>query len=227
MKQIYDKRLVPAATVEKAEDAIPLAEALLAGGLDIVEITFRTPAAEEAIRRVVTKFPQMLVGAGTVLTEDQLKRAIGAGIKFAVAPGLNTDLVKKSLAANVPFIAGVATPTEIDRGICAGCKLLKFFPADALGGVKTLKAFAGPFSHTGVKFVPTGGINAANAAEYLALPMVAAVGGSWMVAEKLIKEKNWAEITRLAKEALAVTMSSEERGFLAEASEATPLRHGE
>ena len=205
MKQILEKRLIPAATVEKVDDAVPLAEALLAGGLDVIEITFRTQAAEEAIRRVVTRFPEMLVGAGTVLTEDQLKRAIGVGIQFAVAPGLNADLITESMFSNVPFIAGVATPTEIDRGIALGCKLLKFFPADALGGVKTLKAFAGPFAHTGVKFVPTGGINAANAPEYLALPVVAAVGGSWMVAEKFIKEKNWAEITRLTREALAIT----------------------
>lgn len=205
MKRIQEKRLVPAATVEKADDAVPLAEALLAGGLDVIEITFRTQAAEEAIRRVVAKFPQMLVGAGTVLTEDQLKRAIGAGVQFAVAPGLNPDLVTESMTSNVPFIAGVATPTEIDRGIALGCKWLKFFPADALGGVKTLKAFAGPFAHTGIKFIPTGGINALNAPEYLALPVVAAVGGSWMVAEKFIKEKNWAAITRLTQEALAVT----------------------
>ena len=204
MKQIYDKRLIPAATIEKAEDAIPLAEALLAGGLDILEITFRTKAAEDAIHSVVGRFPDMLVGAGTVLNEDQLRRAIGAGVKFAVAPCLNADLVTDSMAANVPFIAGVATPTEIDRGIALGCKLLKFFPADALGGIKTLKAFAGPFAHTGVKFVPTGGINAANAADYLALPVVAAVGGSWMVAEKLIKDRNWAEITRLSREAVAL-----------------------
>jgi len=204
MKQIYEKRLIPAATVERADDAVPLAEALLAAGLDILEITFRTQAAEAAIHRVVSRFPEMLVGAGTVLTEDQLRQAIDAGIKFAVAPGLNPDLVTESMASNIPFIAGVATPTEIDRGIALGCKLLKFFPADALGGIKTLKAFAGPFAQTGVKFVPTGGINAANAAEYLALPVVVAVGGSWMVAEKLIREKNWAEITRLSKEAVSL-----------------------
>jgi len=204
MKQIYDRRLVPAATVEKAEDAVPLAEALLEGGLDVIEITFRTQAAEEAIRRVAEKFPEMCVGAGTVLTESQLRRAMDAGIEFAVAPGLNPDLITDAMAANVLFIPGVATPTEIDRGIMLGCKLLKFFPADALGGIKTLNAFSGPFAHTGVKFLPTGGINAANAADYLALPVVAAVGGSWMVAEKLIKAKQWKEITRLAKEAVKI-----------------------
>ena len=208
MKQIYEKRVLPAATVEKVDDAVPLAEALLAAGLDIIEITFRTQAAEEAIRRVASRFPQMLVGAGTVLTQDQLRRAIGAGVKFNVAPGVNPDLVTESMTAGVPFVPGVATPTEIDRGISLGCKLLKFFPADALGGVKTLKAFAGPFAHTGIKFVPTGGINAANAPEYLALSVVAAVGGSWMVPEKLIKEKNWGEITRLSKEAIAIAQPS-------------------
>jgi len=190
-----------------------LAEALLEGGLDVIEITFRTQAAEEAIRQVVDRFPEMCVGAGTVLTESQLRRAIDTGIEFAVAPGLNPDLITDAMAANVLFIPGVATPTEIDRGIMLGCKLLKFFPADALGGVKTLKAFSGPFAHTGVKFVPTGGINAANAADYLALPGVAAVGGSWMVAEKLIKAKQWAEITRLTKEALTITARKAKEGM--------------
>jgi 2-dehydro-3-deoxyphosphogluconate aldolase/(4S)-4-hydroxy-2-oxoglutarate aldolase len=204
IQRILTKRILPAAIIDRLDDAVPLAEALLAGGLDIIEITFRTEAAAESIRQVSKKFPEMLVGAGTVLTDVQLARAIDAGAKFCVAPGLNPDLILKSDAAKIPFVPGVATPTEVDRAINAGCQILKFFPAEALGGVKMLKALAGPFAHTGVKFIPTGGVDGANAKTYLDLPIVAAVGGSWMLSPALIKAKNWAEITRLTREALAL-----------------------
>jgi len=203
MQGIERKRIVPAATVEQAEDAVRLADALLNGGLDVLEITFRTDAALEAIRRVARRFPQMLIGAGTLLTADQLRRAADAGAKFGVAPGLNEDMIRLAAGTGMVFIPGVATPTETDRGIAAGCRILKFFPAEALGGVKMLKAMAAPFAHTGVKFLPTGGIDASNAGSYLDLPFVAAVGGSWMVAAGLIKERNWAEVTRLTREALS------------------------
>jgi len=202
MKRLEQKRILPAATVEKAEEALPLAEALMKGGLDVIEITFRTDAAAEAIRQVVRQFPQMLVGAGTVLTAEQLTKAADAGATFGVAPGINEDIVKRAGSLGMAFIPGVATPTEIDRGVAAGCRFLKFFPSEALGGVRMLKAIAGPFGHTGVKFIPTGGIDGLNARAYLDLPSVAAVGGSWMVATKLIKEKNWAEVTRLTQQAL-------------------------
>jgi len=202
--KILTKRILPAAIIDNLDDAIPLAGALLEGGLDIIEVTFRTGAAAESIRQIAKKFPEMLVGAGTVLTDVQLARAIEAGAKFCVAPGLNPELVVKGDAAKIPFIPGVATPTEVDRAIGAGCRILKFFPAEALGGVKMLKALAGPFAHTGVKFIPTGGVDGANARTYLDLPIVAAVGGSWMLAPALIKVKNWAEITRLTREALAL-----------------------
>lgn len=204
IKRILAKRILPAAIIDRLDDAIPLAEALLAGGLDIIEVTFRTEAAAESIRQVSQKFPEMLVGAGTVLTDVQLARAIDAGAKFCVAPGLNPELIIKSDAAKIPFVPGVATPTEVDRAINAGCQILKFFPAEALGGVKMLKALAGPFAHTGVKFIPTGGVDGANAKTYLDLPIVAAVGGSWMLSPALIKAKNWPEITRLTREALAL-----------------------
>jgi len=202
MKRILEKKIVPAATVDRVEDALPLAEALLRAGLDVIEITFRTRAAEEAIREIANRFPEMLVGAGTVLEFEQLVRAHEAGARFGVAPGLNEELVQRAAQLGLPFIPGVVTPSEVDRGIRLGCGLLKFFPAEAMGGVKTLKALAGPFAHTGVKFVPTGGIEPANARAYLALASVAAVGGSWMVAANLVKERRWDEITRLSREAL-------------------------
>ena len=202
MDPIYRKRVVPAATVNDVEDGVPLAEALLAGGLNILEITFRTAAAAEAIARIAKSVPEMFIGAGTVLTEEQLQQAIDAGIRFGVAPGLNEALVERAASAGVPMVPGVATPTEIDRAILAGCRLLKFFPAEALGGVPMLKALAGPYGPTGVQFVPTGGVNAANARGYLDMNVVAAVGGSWMVKTDLIDAKRWDAITDLAREAV-------------------------
>jgi 2-dehydro-3-deoxyphosphogluconate aldolase/(4S)-4-hydroxy-2-oxoglutarate aldolase len=206
MEKILAKRIVPAATVDRAEQALPLAEALRQANLDIIEITFRTGAAAQAIQGIAARFPEMLVGAGTILTEEQLARAADAGARFGVAPGLNERLVQSAARLGMPFVPGVVTPSEVDLGIRLGCKLLKFFPAENMGGVKTLKALAGPFAHTGVRFVPTGGIDAPNARAYLDLPVVGAVGGSWMVAPKLIKEQQWAEITRLSREALQLAM---------------------
>jgi 2-dehydro-3-deoxyphosphogluconate aldolase/(4S)-4-hydroxy-2-oxoglutarate aldolase len=204
MDRIARKRIVPAAVVKSADEALKLAEAMMSAELDIIEITFRTDAAVDAIRSVARAFPAMLVGAGTVLAPEQLRRAVDAGARFGVAPGLNEAVVQEAARLGAAFVPGVATPTEVDRALGLGCRLLKFFPAEALGGVAMLKALSGPFAHTGVKFVPTGGISAKNARDYLALPLVAALGGTWMVSAELIKEKNWAEITRLCREALTV-----------------------
>ncbi|MCX7886609.1 MAG: bifunctional 4-hydroxy-2-oxoglutarate aldolase/2-dehydro-3-deoxy-phosphogluconate aldolase [Verrucomicrobiae bacterium] len=204
MQQIYQKRVVPVVTLEKVEDAVPVAEALLAGGLDLVEITFRTSAAEHCLREIKNRFPQMLVGAGTVLEVEQLQRARAAGAEFGVSPGLNETVVRAAHELGMVFLPGVMTPTEVERALGLGCKLLKFFPASVAGGVEMLRALAGPYEHTGVKFIPLGGVNASNAAEYLRLPTVAAVGGSWIADKKTIAEKNWAQITELAKEILGI-----------------------
>jgi len=204
MQRILQKRLVPVAVIDSAENAVPLAEAVIAGGVDIIEVTFRTPAAEQSIRNIHEAFPTMLVGAGTILDTEQLQRAIDAGAQFAVAPGLNEAVVTKSLAMKLPFVPGVMTPSEIEHGLALGCKLQKFFPAEAAGGMKMLQALAGPYAHTGVKFIPLGGVNVRNARDYLALPMVAAIGGSWMVERKLIAEKNWSTIRSLTAEAAQV-----------------------
>jgi 2-dehydro-3-deoxyphosphogluconate aldolase/(4S)-4-hydroxy-2-oxoglutarate aldolase len=203
-EKILNRRVVPAATLYSEDIAVPLAEAMLKGGLDIIEVTFRTPAAEGAIRRIAKQFPEMIVGAGTVLTPQQAQRAADAGCRFTVAPGLNEIVTAQAKTCGLLHIPGVVTPTEIEAALALGCEFLKFFPADAMGGAKTIKALAGPYAHTGVKLLPTGGINATNAAEFLAMPIVGAVGGSWMVADKLIKDKNWAEIQRLCAEAVAV-----------------------
>jgi len=202
VSDILAKRLVPAAAVADPKDAVPLAEAVLAGGLDVLEITFRTEAAERVIRNITSAVPDMHVGAGTVLQPEQLARAVDAGASFAVAPGSNEAVVRKGQELGILFAPGVTTPSEIERAMGWGCTVLKFFPSEALGGVKTLKALAGPYGHTGVRFIPTGGVNAANLADYLALPVVAAVGGSWMVAKTLVQERRWDEVTRLTAAAV-------------------------
>ena len=204
MNQILQKRVVPVAVIDKVADAVPLADALLAAGLDVIEVTFRTAAAADCIRAIVQAHPHMLVGAGTLLEVSQVKQARAAGAKFGVAPGLNETTVKASLDAGMPFVPGVATASDVERGLALGCKLQKLFPADVLGGVKLLKALAGPYGHTGLKFIPLGGVNAQNMGEYLALSIVAAIGGSWIVEKKLIAEKKWSEITVLTKAALAI-----------------------
>lgn len=203
LERILAKRIVPVVVLDQASDAEPLAEALLAGGLDIMEITFRTAAAAESIARIAKAFPEILLGAGTLLEPDQVARAKEAGAVFGLAPGLNPEILAKAKQVGLQFSPGVMTPSDIEQALSLGCNLLKFFPAGAAGGPDMLKALAGPYAHTGVKFVPTGGISSKNLADYLALPVVAAIGGSWMVDKKLVADGNWAEITRLTQEALA------------------------
>lgn len=202
LERILAKRIVPVVVLDRADAAEPLAEALLEGGLDIMEITFRTPAAEESIRRIAAKFPEILLGAGTLLEKAQVQRANDAGATFGLAPGLNPQIVTFAREIGLQFSPGVMTPSEVEQALALGCKLLKFFPAETAGGVSMLKALSGPYAHTGVKFIPTGGISSANLTSYLNLPIVAAIGGSWMVDRQLVIEGKWAEITRLTKEAL-------------------------
>ncbi len=194
--------VIPVVSIDRVELAIPLAEALLAGGLPCAEITFRTAAAESAIRTISQAFPEILVGAGTVLSEDQVERAIAAGAKFIVAPGFSPTVVTLCQEKNLPVFPGVCTPTDIMMALEVGLTILKFFPADAFGGLKTLKALSAPFPN--VEFIPTGGITAANLENYLGFNKVLAGGGSWMVKSELIAAGNFAEITRLTEEAVAI-----------------------
>lgn len=205
--RILAKRIVPVVVLDDADEAEPLAEALLAGGLDIMEITFRTAAAAESIARIANAFPEVLLGAGTLLEEDQVVRAKDAGAVFGLAPGLNPSILAKAKEVDLEFSPGVMTPSDIEQALALGCSLLKFFPAGAAGGPGMLKALAGPYAHTGVKFVPTGGVNSGNLGDYLSLPVVAAIGGSWMVDKKLVATGDWSEITRLTKEALEAAAS--------------------
>jgi len=194
-------RLLCITSLDRAEDAAPLAEALLAGGLDVMEITFRTAAAADAITRIRQRVPQMAIGAGTLLTADNVKQAVDAGAQFGVSPGLNEIVLQMARELRLPFFPGILTPTEVDRALNLGWKHLKFFPAEPAGGAAMLKALAAPFAHAGVKFIPTGSINAVKLPDYLAIPQVAAVGGSWMADRKLVADKQWSKITALTAEA--------------------------
>lgn len=198
------KRIVPVVVLDDANDALPLAEALLEGGLDLMEITFRTAAAEECLRRIGSRFPEILLGAGTLLGADQVRRARDAGAVFGLAPGLNPAVVAAARECGLAFSPGVMTPGEVEQALALDCKVLKFFPAGVAGGPAMLKALAGPYGHTGVRFIPTGGITASNVTDYLKLPVVAAAGGSWMVEKALVAEGRWDEVTRLTREALAI-----------------------
>lgn len=198
------QRLVCVAVIDQADDAVPLAEALLAGGLKVIEVTFRTAGAAESIRRIRQGVPHMAVGAGTLLIADNVKQAVDAGAQFGVSPGLSEAVSAAAQASKLPLFPGVITPSEIMRALDLGWKHLKFFPSETFGGVNALKALAGPFGHTGVKFIPTGGITAATLPIYLAVPQVAAIGGSWMAERNLVAEKSWDKITALTAEAIKV-----------------------
>lgn len=201
-------RLVPVVVIDDAGKAVDLAAALLDAGLGVIEITFRTDAAEESIRRIARECPRMLAGAGTLLNPDQVHRAADAGARFGLAPGLDPRTVEAAQALKFDFIPGVMTPGEVQQALALGCVTQKFFPAEQAGGAGFLKALEGPYGHTGVRFIPTGGLNAGNIAPYLALKSVAALGGSWFVDKKLIESADWSAITRLSQEALSLTQST-------------------
>ncbi len=192
--------IVPVIKINDAEKAVPLARALCDGGVPVAEITFRTQQAEEAIARVTRELPEMLVGAGTVLTAKQVDRAVDAGCKFIVSPGFNSKVVEHCIKKGIPVTPGCLTPGDIERALELGIDVVKFFPAEASGGIKMIKALSGPYSN--VRFIPTGGIDAGNINEYLSFPKVLACGGSWMVPEDAIKEGDFKKITELAREAV-------------------------
>ncbi len=196
--------VVPVIAIEKVEVAIALADALLEGGLPIVEITFRTAAAAEVIRKITQERPQLIVGAGTVLTSANLEAAKASGAAFAVAPGLNPQIVKLAQQMGLPFVPGVATPSDIELGLALGCKLLKFFPAKALGGVQMIEALSAPYKHTGVRFMPTGGVNTGNLEAYLKLGTVAAVGGTWIAKNEDLAAGKWDDIRQRCRAALEI-----------------------
>lgn len=202
----YDKlnfeKIVPVVKINDASKAPDLARALLAGGLSVIELTFRSAAAADAIRAVCWEVPELTVCAGTVLTPEQAQQAVDAGAQAIVSPGTNEEVVRWCLHRGIPVIPGVATPTEAEACIRMGLDVLKLFPAETVGGVGMLKALAGPYSY--LRFMPTGGISLKNLPDYLALPNVLCCGGSWIAPEKRIDAGEFGEITRLAREAAAV-----------------------
>lgn len=194
--------VIPVVVLDNVKHAHPLGQALLDGGLPCAEITFRTDAAEEAIRVMSTAFPEMLVGAGTVLTVSQAETAVAAGAKFIVTPGFDAAVVDWCLSYNIPITPGVMTPTEINLALGRGLNVLKFFPAEAAGGLKTLKAISAPYG--GVKFIPTGGVSITNLPDYLRLSTVHACGGSWLVEQRRIALEDFETIKELTEEAVRV-----------------------
>jgi 2-dehydro-3-deoxyphosphogluconate aldolase/(4S)-4-hydroxy-2-oxoglutarate aldolase len=198
--EISNFGIVPVIVIEDARNALPIARALNDGGLPVAEVTFRTKAAKESICKIAREFPQILLGAGTVLTTDQVDSAIDSGAKFIVAPGLNGKIVDYCISKNIPIVPGISTPSEIEHALQFGLEVLKFFPAEALGGLNYLKAISAPYGN--LKFIPTGGIDSENLLSYLKFPKILACGGSWMVKSELIKAGRFDEIKMLTQHAV-------------------------
>ena len=207
IKELYEIGLIPVIKIEDPADAVPLAKALIDGGLPAAEITFRTKCAAEAIRNITNTYPEMLVGAGTVLTTEQVDAAIAAGSKFLVSPGLNPKVTAYALSKGITMLPGCSNPSDIEAALELGLTTVKFFPAEAAGGLKMLKAMAAPYGQ--LTFMPTGGINADNLLDYLKFNKIIACGGSFMVKDDLVKEKKWDEITALTKNAVKTMLGLE------------------
>ena len=206
MKEVLQKigqtGIIPVVVLNKVSDAVPLAQSLINGGLPCAEVTFRTDAAQESISAISKAFPQMFVGAGTVLTTEQVDRAVDSGAKFIVSPGFNPKVVEYCIKKGYPITPGIMTPTELEMALDFGLDVVKFFPAENAGGLKMIKAMAAPY--TKMKFMPTGGINTCNVRDYLSYEQILACGGSWMVKGELINSGNFAEIEKLTKEAAQI-----------------------
>jgi len=204
MNQIKEKlsnhRVIPVIAIENKADALPLADALIEGGLPLIEITFRTAAASEVIAELNKQRPEILLGAGTILKTDDLKKAMDNGATFAVAPGFNPKIVEESLKNNFPFMPGIMTPSDLEGALSLGIQYFKFFPAEAAGGVKYLTSISAPYSHRQIKFIPTGGINLSNLTDYLNLDSVLAVGGTWIAKSHDISSGAWGTITSNCRE---------------------------
>lgn len=196
--------IVAVLVIDRVEDATPVAEALLAGGVDAMELTLRTPAAIGALKEIKARVPGMLAGIGTILTVQQVEEVVDSGASFGVAPGMNPRIVEAALAKGLPFAPGICTPSDIERALEFNRRFLKFFPAEPSGGLKYLDAIAAPYAHLKLKYVPLGGLNEQNCAAWLASPHVGGIGGSWLAPKNLIADRNWAAITDNARRAIAI-----------------------
>jgi len=203
-KKIDNTGVIAVIIIDELKHAIPLAEALLKGGVDAIELTLRTPAALDAARIIKKEVPEITLGFGTVLTTEQVKAVVDVGADFAVAPGCNPKIIAEAKKQGLSFAPGIMTPTDIEIAIEQGCRILKFFPAKTSGGLAHLKSMAAPYQYLGLKFIPLGGVNMSNAADYLESPLITAVGGSWLAKRHLIQAENWHQITQNAKEIRAL-----------------------
>lgn len=206
--RLHRTGVVAVLVLDDVDNAVPLARALLAGGVDCMELTLRTPVALEALPRIVSEVPEMLAGVGTVLTAGQVRDVKSAGGAFAVAPGMNPAVVREAERADLPFAPGVCTPSEIELAIELGCRVLKLFPAEPSGGLAYLRSIAAPYAHLGVRYIPLGGLTATNAEGYLREPAVLALGGSWLAPRDLIRRREWPAVTANAAEAMAIVRSA-------------------
>lgn len=203
-KKIEDAGVIAVIIIDEIKHAIPLAEALLKGGVDTIELTLRTPAALDAAQIIKKEVPEIALGFGTVLTTEQVKAVVDVGADFAVAPGCNPKIIAEAKKQGLSFAPGIMTPTDIEMAIEQGCRILKYFPAETSGGMKHLKSIVAPYQYLGLQFIPLGGVNMSNAASYLESPLITAVGGSWVAKRHLIQEENWTQITQNAKEIKAL-----------------------
>jgi len=211
LQRIEKCGVIAVLVVDQPEDAVPLARALLACGVDVMELTLRTASAVEALRIVREEVPEMLAGVGTILNADQIDEVVEAGAAFGVAPGLNVKVIERSKDRGLPFAPGILTPSEIELAVELGCRELKFFPAEPSGGIKYLRSMYAPYAHLGLQFLPLGGINASNMAGYLFDAAVPAIGGSWLAPRKVIQEQNWSVVIDNATEARRVIKELREK----------------
>lgn len=200
-KTVADSGIVAVLVIDDVANAVPLAHALLAGGVNVMELTLRTDAAIDSLKAIKAEVPEMVAGIGTVLTPSQVKEAKDAGAAFAVAPGFNPRVVGAAKELDLPFAPGICTPSDIEGALEFGCNVLKFFPAESTGGLGHLKNIAAPYQHLGLSYIPLGGVNPTNLPTYLGTPLVAAVGGSWLAKRDVIAAQDWVKITDNAKEA--------------------------
>lgn len=202
-QRIDDRGVVAVLMIDRVEDAVPVAEALLAGGVEVMELTLRTPAAMEALRIVKAEVPDILAGVGTILTPLQVKEVKDAGADFGVAPGVNQSVLQAAADSGLPFAPGIMTPSDIEAAMEFGCEILKFFPASSSGGLAHLRNIAAPYQHLGLKYIPLGGIYEGNMGNYLSSNLIAAIGGSWLASKALIDAQDWAAITENARVAVS------------------------
>ncbi len=204
MRNYFKQKVLPAVTLSSPDLACSLAEALLKGGITVLEVTFRTGAAAASIKKITEEFPELTVGAGTIISPGQITDAMEAGARFGLAPGLNKNIIQTAQKHDFPFIPGVMTPSEIEQALEQGCKLLKVFPVKQIGGVEFIRSMEGPYAHTGVQFIPMGGVHTGNLKDYLTCRSVLAAGGSWLTPGKLVQQKDFRKITEIARASVEI-----------------------